>query len=160
MRRHALIPALAASLACAGVLSGCLTQHVKPPPSAAVLQARAAEGKKAAACTGEKLDAVSPAEVGFGFGETTLGDVARERVAKAATWLKCNPGVEVVIQPMADNHGTAAQQQALAAGRGKAVADRLRAEGATQPVIHTLAMGAADPVTAPHLLIVARGRGW
>lgn len=158
--RPTAFPALAASLACAAALSGCLTHHAKPTPSAAVLQARAGEGKTASACTGAKLETVSPTEVGFGFQETTLGEVAQQRVAKAAAWLKCNPGVEVVIQPFADSHGAPAQQQALAAGRGKAVVDQLRAQGATEAVIRTLPMGAADPVTAPHLLIVARGRGW
>src|SRR5258706_11540742 len=110
MSRYALPHALAAGLVCALALTGCLTKPVKPAPSQAVLQTRAREGAKPAACAVEDLSSVSPMEVGFGFEETQLGDAARQRVAKAAAWLKCNPGVEVVIKPAADNHGTPAYQ--------------------------------------------------
>jgi outer membrane protein OmpA-like peptidoglycan-associated protein len=160
MSRHALPHALAISLACATTMSGCLTKPVKQAPSQAILQARAREGAKPAACTGEDLASVSPMEAGFGFEETQLSDAAQQRVAKAAAWLKCNPGVEVVILPAADSHGTPAHQQELAQARAKAVVDQLRTLGATQAVIRTVAVGAADPVTAPHLVISARGRGW
>jgi outer membrane protein OmpA-like peptidoglycan-associated protein len=160
MSRYALPHALAISLVCATTMSGCLTKPVKPAPSQAILQTRAREGAKPAACTGEDLASISPTEAGFGFEETQLGEAALQRVAKAAAWLKCNPGVEVVIVPAADSHGTPAHQQELAQARAKAVVDQLRALGATQAVIRTVAVGAADPLTAPHLVISARGRGW
>ena len=163
MSRYALPHALAISLVCATALSGCLTKPVKPTPSQAVLQSRqtrAQEGAKAAACTAEDLASISPMEVGFGFEETQLGEAAQQRVAKAAAWLKCNPGVEVVILPAADSHGTPAHQQELAQARAKAVIDQLRALGATQPVIRAVAAGAPDPVSGPHFVISARGRGW
>jgi outer membrane protein OmpA-like peptidoglycan-associated protein len=99
-------------------------------------------------------------EIGFGYAETGLGDAGQQQVAKAADWLKCNPGVEVVILPSADSHGTPAQQQALASARAKAVVDGLRAAGATNAVIRTLAMDAPDPAKAAHLTIKARSRGW
>lgn len=159
MIRPAHLQALAAGLACAAALSGCLTPRVKPTPSAAVIQARAAEGSKANACALGDLASVSPINVAFGFGETKLDNLALRRVAKAADWLKCNAGVEVVILPAADAHGTAAQQQDLASVRAKAVVDQLRALGA-QPVIRILAAGKPDPVTTPHLVIEAQGRGW
>jgi len=147
------------SLACATTLSGCLTPRAKPAPSAAVEQARARVGVKTGACALGDLASVSPVNVGFGFGDAKLDQAALRKVAEAADWLKCNPGVQVAILPAADGHGTAAQQQALAASRAKAVVDQLRSLGA-QPVIHTLAEGAPDPVTAPHLVILAQGRGW
>ena len=159
MSRYAQAHALLIGLVCAAALSGCLTQQVKPTPSPAVLQTRAREGAKPAACSADSLASVSPIEVGFGFGEAELGDVAQQRIARAAAWLKCNAGVEVVIKPAADNHGTAAQQQALANARAKAVVDQIRTLGA-QSVVRILAPGAADPVAAPHLVIEARGRGW
>src|SRR5579862_327092 len=151
---------LLASLVCATALGGCMTPRVKPRPSPAVLESRAREGAKANACAVGDLASISPLEVGFGFAETGLGDAARQQVAKAADWLKCNPGVEVVILPQADSHGTPAQQQALASARAKSVVDGLRAAGATNAVIRTAAMGAPDPATAPHLTINARSRGW
>jgi outer membrane protein OmpA-like peptidoglycan-associated protein len=164
MSRYALPPALphalAIGLVCATALTGCLTKPVKPAPSEAILQTRAREGAKPAACAVEDLASISPMEVGFGFGETQLGEAAQQRVAKAAAWLKCNPGVEVVVLPAADNHGTPARQQELAQARAKAVVDQLRALGATQAVIRAVAAGAPDPVTAPHFVIQARGRGW
>jgi outer membrane protein OmpA-like peptidoglycan-associated protein len=160
MSRYALPRALAISLVCATALSGCLTKPVKQAPSQAILQTRARVGAKPAACTGEDLASISPMEAGFGFEETQLSDAAQQMVAKAAAWLKCNPGVEVVILPAADSHGTPAHQQELAQTRAKAVVDQLRAMGATQAVIRTVAVGGADPLTAPHLVISARGRGW
>jgi outer membrane protein OmpA-like peptidoglycan-associated protein len=160
MSRYALPHALAISLLCATTMGGCLTKPVKPAPSQAILQSRAREGAKPAACTGEDLASISPMEAGFGFEETQLGEAAQQRVAKAAAWLKCNPGVEVVILPAADSHGTPAHQQDLAQARAKAVIDQLRALGATQAVIRAVAAGAPDPVTAPHFVIAARGRGW
>ncbi len=137
-----------------------MTQQVKPTTSQAVLQTRARQGVKPAACTGGDLASVSPIEAGFGFGETEVGEAAHQRLAMAAAWLKCNRGVEVVIKTAADNHGTAAQQQTIAQTRGQAVAAQLRDLGATEAVVRILAIGAADPLTAPHLVIEARGRGW
>ncbi len=66
----------------------------------------------------------------------------------------------MVIKPDADNHGEPAHLNDLAQRRGKAVADQLRSLGATAAVLHLLPRDAADPVTAPHLLINATGRGW
>jgi outer membrane protein OmpA-like peptidoglycan-associated protein len=160
MSRTALLPALAVSLICGITLSGCLTSPAKPPPSPAVLQARAGQGAKPAACAASDLATVSPVDVGFGFEDAQVGEVALRRLTKAADWLKCNVGVEVVIKPAADNHGTPAHQEQLAHARATAVVEQLRALGATQAVIRTLAVGAADPVTAPHLVIAAQGRGW
>ncbi|HEX4712540.1 OmpA family protein [Phenylobacterium sp.] len=160
MSRSALLPALAVSLICGATLSGCLTRPVKQAPSPAILQARAGQGAKPVACPVADVASVSPVNVGFGFEDAQVDEVAERRLTKAADWLKCNPGVEVVIKPAADSHGTPAHQEQLARARATAVVEQLRARGATLATIRTLAAGAPDPVTAPHLVIEAQGRGW
>jgi outer membrane protein OmpA-like peptidoglycan-associated protein len=160
MSLRSLFPVLAAALACATTLAGCLTPHIAPPPSAAVLQARAAHDAKPAACTPGGLEAVSPVDVGFGFDDAAMTEVGEKHLAAAAVWLGCNPGIEVVIRPGADNHGDDAHQADLAQRRARAVSEQLRALGATTAVIRTLPRDGADPVTAPHLLVNAQGRGW
>jgi outer membrane protein OmpA-like peptidoglycan-associated protein len=160
MSRPALVTALAASLVCATALSGCLTPHVKPALSQAVVQARAGAGAKPAACPAGDLATISPLVLGFGFDEATVAEMDHKSLAAAALWLTCNPHVEVTIAPDADRHGDAAHLDDLARRRGQAVLDELRSLGAKDAVIHLLPRAAADPVSAPHLLISAKGRGW
>ena len=159
MSIHRPLSALAAVLVCATALSGCLTPRVQPVTSKAVLDARARVGAKAAACSTEGLDAVSPVNVGFAFDDPAITPAGQARLVAAARWLACNPTIEAVIQPDADHHGDAAHLNTLAQQRALAVQTQLRALGANN-VIRQLARGAADPVTAPHMLIVAEGRGW
>jgi outer membrane protein OmpA-like peptidoglycan-associated protein len=154
--RALILPALI----CAAALSGCLTPRIQPQVSQAVVQARAAAGAKSAACPTDTLATLSPVLVAFGFNEATVPEVGDTRLAAAVKWLGCNPGVEVVISPEGDSHADAAHLNDLAQRRAQAVAERLRSLGATAPVIHTLARGAPDPVSAPHLVIKAQGRGW
>jgi outer membrane protein OmpA-like peptidoglycan-associated protein len=160
MSPRTVISALAVSLACAAALSGCLTPHVQPALSQAVVQARAGAGAKPAACPSSDLATISPVEIAFGFDEATLPEVGHSRLADAARWLACNRQVPVVIAPAADRHGDAAHQADLASRRAQAVEGDLRSQGAKDAVIQTLAAGAPDPMTAPHLVINARGRGW
>lgn len=145
---------------CAGGLSACLTPHVQPTLSTAVVEARAAAQVKAPACTPGGLEQVSPVDAAFAFDETEISPQGGQRLAAAARWLTCNPGVEAVIRPDGDNHGDAAHLNALAEGRAKSVADKLRELGATGATLRILTRGAPDPVTTPHLLINATGRGW
>jgi len=152
--------ALAVGLACATALSGCLTPHAKPTTSKAILDARARVGAKTAACSGEALDAVSPVNVGFAFDDAAIDPAAQRRLAAAAKWLACNAGVEAVILPDADNHGSDAHMAELAQQRAVAVQAQLRTLGATSTVIHMLPRGGKDPVSAPHMLLLAEGRGW
>lgn len=159
MLHRAFAPGLAAALLIAS-LAGCTTPRVKPTPSQAVLQARAAHGAKPAACASGGLETISPLEAEFPFDDATISEVGQKRLAAAAQWLGCNPGVEVVIKPDADNHGAPAHLNDLAQRRAQAVADDLRSLGAKAAVIHLLPRGGADPVTAPHLVINATGRGW
>lgn len=160
MSSRALFPAFAVSLLCAAALSGCLTPHVRPTPSQAVAQARSSASAKPAACSSDELAAVSPVEMAFAFDDVTISEAGQKRLAQAAAWLVCNPHVEVVIVPDADNHGDAAHLKDLAQRRAQAAADQLRTLGAKEAVIRILARGAPDPVTAPHLVINAQGRGW
>jgi outer membrane protein OmpA-like peptidoglycan-associated protein len=160
MSFRAPISVLAVSLVCAVALSGCLTPHAQPTLSQAVVQARAGAGQKAAACPGDALSAISPVDIGFGFDDATVSEVGRTRLADAARWLACNPKVQVVVAPNADRHGEAAHQADLASRRAQAVIAELRGQGAKDVVIQTLARGVPDPMTAPHLLITAKGRGW
>ena len=160
MTLRTLLPSLAAGLVCAGALSGCLTQHVKPPPSQAIVQARARRDAKPAACAPGGLETISPLDASFPFDDATVSELGQQRLAAAARWLGCNPGVEVVIKPDADSHGDAAHLNDLAQRRAKAVESQLRSLGAGAAVIRLLPRDGADPVTAPHLLINATGRGW
>ena len=152
-------PALAGVLLSALALSGCMTPHVEPAPSQAILQARA-HTDQTATCKPGGLEAISPIDASFPFDDAQISEAGQQRLTAAAHWLVCNPGVAVVIRPDADNHGDAAHMSDLAGRRAHAVADDLRHLGATAPVIHMLARGAADPVTEPHLVINATGRGW
>ena len=96
----------------------------------------------------------------FGFDDATISEAGQKRLVQAGAWLTCNPQVEVVIIPDADNHGDAAHLSDLAQRRAQATAAQLRTLGAKDAVIRVLARGAADPVTAPHLVVNAQGRGW
>jgi outer membrane protein OmpA-like peptidoglycan-associated protein len=160
MQHRALLSGLASALLCAAGLSACLTPQIKPPPSAAVLEARASAQAKPAACAPGGLEQVSPLDAEFGYDDAEMSPLGLKRLTAAARWLTCNPGVEVVIRPDADQHGDAAHLDALAQARAKAVADKLRELGATAATLRILARGGADPVTAPHLVVNATGRGW
>jgi len=141
-------------------LAGCLTPHAQPAPSAAIVAARQGAGAKPMACQLGVLATVSPAVATFPFDEPVLDDEGKVRVQRLAQWLNCNPGVPVSILPTADNHGDDKHRRDLASARAQAVSDALRAAGATSAVIHIAAPGAPDPLTGPHLLIQADGRGW
>ena len=161
MSRHPRLPrALFVALLCVPALAACLTPRARPTPSPAVLESRAHVGAKVQACPAGDLAEISPVTVTFGFDDARISDVGQTRLADAAAWLACHAGVEVVIRPTADNHGTAEHRQDLAARRAQAVLDQLRTLGDTASVVRRLALGAPDPVTAPHLVIQAEGRGW
>jgi outer membrane protein OmpA-like peptidoglycan-associated protein len=160
MSTRSRLPALAVALACCAALSGCLTPHVRPSPSKAVIDARSRTGAKVAACSAGDLASVSPVSAGFAFDDPAITPAAQTRLAAAAGWLTCNPTVEVVVAPEADHHGDAAHMDDLAKQRALAVQGQLRSLGATANVIRLLPRGGSDPVTAPHMVIKAEGRGW
>lgn len=156
LRRH-LTGLLA--LAAAALLSGCATPHLKPKISQAVLDARAHRNAPAApACPTAPLAEVSPVLAGFPFDEATLADWLRQSLEPSARWLACHSTL-TVIKPDADGHGTAAEQDRLAAARGAAVRDYLAAQGVPAGRIRVLARGQAEPA-GEHFLIRAEGRRW
>jgi outer membrane protein OmpA-like peptidoglycan-associated protein len=156
-RRHAAaLLALCAPLA----LSACLTPRAKVAPSAAVIEARKGAGKKPPSCQQAQLADVSPAMASFPFDDSLLDEEGQRAVRDVAGFLACHPQTAVVVLPSADKHGDAAHQKDLAARRAQAVLAALRDDGASKAVVHMLAMGAADPQTAPHIVINAAGRGW
>lgn len=138
-------------------LSGCLTQRVKPTPSAAVLEARQHRDSKAPPpCPA--IDA--PISVGFGFGEAAIGELAAPAVIQAAQLAACHSGASVTILGQADMHGTEAEQRKLSQDRANAVAAALRERGVAPGRIATQVQGTAPPADATHLVILAEGRRW
>jgi outer membrane protein OmpA-like peptidoglycan-associated protein len=141
-------------------LTGCLTPKAKAPPSAAILEARKGAGQKAAPCQSARLEDVSPTSATFPFDDSLLDEMGQQRLRKVAAYLACHPQTPVVVLPSADHHLDEAHQKDLAGRRAQAVTQALRAEGGDKAVVRMLAMGAADPLTEPHILIRAEGRGW
>lgn len=75
-----------------------------------------------------------------------LGSRAQTLLAAQALWLNQVPRATVIIQGHADDEGSAAVNQELAAGRAKAVRDRLVAEGVEASRITLEAHGRQHPV--------------
>lgn len=150
----------AAGLAAALALGGCMTPHTKIKPSQAVLDARAHKNIAAAPpCSAIPLSAVSPARLGFAFEQATMDEITTPALQQPVAWLACHPGVAAVVKPDADNHGTEAEQDALAARRGEAVAAFLRGRGVPPGQIRLLGRTQSEPA-GEHLLILAEGRRW
>ncbi|WP_165837076.1 OmpA family protein [Phenylobacterium hankyongense] len=146
-------------LATAG-LGGCLTPRARPQPSQAILDARAhRDVPPATACAAQPLASVSPAEVNFGFAETSLPGAAPAALAPAIAWLVCHPGVPIVILPDADNHGAPEAQAALAKSRAETVRQYLLTQGVAPAQLQILPLAAAEPA-GDHVLIRAIGRRW
>jgi outer membrane protein OmpA-like peptidoglycan-associated protein len=141
-------------------LGGCLTPRARPQPSQAILDARAHRDVAATtACAAQPLSSVSPAEVNFGFSETSLPGAAPAAVAPAIAWLACHPGVAVIIQPDADNHGAPEAQATLAKSRAETVRQYLLAQGVADARIQLLPIRGTEPA-GDHVLIRAIGRRW
>lgn len=147
-------------LAAAGALAGCMTPHVKPKLSQAVVEARAhRDAPVAAACPEDALTAVSPVLVGFAFNESEMTDSMRRPLATSARWLACHATTPAVIKPDADGHGADTVQDALAQARAEGVKAYLVAQGVAADRITVLRRGATPPVGAI-FLIRAEGRRW
>lgn len=158
MPHRSLAAAALALCACAAAVSGCTTPRAEPKPSSAVVEARARLHATAAACL-PGAD-ISPVTVAFAFDEATVTEDGQRNLQAAVKWLACNPGVETVILPEADAHGDDAHLAGLASQRAQAAQDMLRTLGAKEGVVRIVARGKPDPVTGPHLVIRAVGRGW
>jgi outer membrane protein OmpA-like peptidoglycan-associated protein len=156
--RSPLARTLLIGLAFAPVLAACTTR-VKPAPSPAIVAARAGAGHKPAACGADQLADISPTAATFGFDVADLSEAGRQRLARAAAWLKCNPAAEAVILPSAQSRGKPDHEKELAVRRGEAVKAALRALG-VQNDLQIAAPGAPDPLSVQHLVIQAADRGW
>ncbi len=152
--------AIALLLVGGAALSGCLTPRVKAPASAAVVEARQRVTQKAPTCGDTSLADVSPTSATFPFDDSLLDEMGAMRMRKVTAYLACHPQTPVVILPAADHHGDPAHEKDLAGRRAQAVTAALREGGATNAVIRMVAMGGKDPLTEPHILINAEGRGW
>ena len=149
----------AVALTAAVALSGCLTPHAKPVASQAILDARAHRDVPAPdACPQTPLAQVTPLMVAFSFGGADPG-AAPAALDPQLPWIACHPAVALVIRPDADNHGTAAEQDALALQRARAVQAYLTAHGVAAARIRVLPRAGAEPA-GEHVLIRAEGRRW
>lgn len=149
----------AAAAMAAVALSGCMTERVRPEPSQAVVEARAARAAKAAACADALPSA--PISAPFGFQTAELSETGKQRLDAAGRVLACRPAARVVIQASADQRGTEAEQAALADQRRAAVAAYLARAGVEAGRI--AAGPAPAPAAAPGgdvLVIHAEGQGW
>jgi outer membrane protein OmpA-like peptidoglycan-associated protein len=82
----------------------------------------------------------------FGDRNAELGSRARALLAAQAHWLKQVPQATVIIEGHADDQGSAAFNQELAARRAGAVRDRLIAEGVEATRITLAVYGRQQPV--------------
>lgn len=158
MTSHRLILLLAAASLCAPTMADALgRKRITPPPSQAVLEARAAAAQaKAHPVAGPQCDQAptAPLAAPFPYDEAGLTEPGRTAIAQAALWARCHPNGAIVVRGSADNHGSADYQKALAAKRVEAVRGQLGALGATATAI------AGPQVPEGALLIEARGQGW
>jgi peptidoglycan-associated lipoprotein len=156
-RRRALCLVLVAA---AGLpLAACFTPRVQPKPSQAILEARAHRDVAAAGCAATPLATVSPTSIPFAFNEAELTDSGRTALDGALAWLACHPDVPAVVKGAADNHGTPADQEALANKRADLAAQYLQAHGLAAARLSRIAPSAAEPAGA-HLLVMAEGQRW
>lgn len=155
MLKTTLIAPLLAGLA----LGGCMTQRVKPPPSPAVLEARAhalqARAHPASICASVTVDPTVPLDVPFAYDKDDLTDPGRDALDQAAAWLICKPAAFAAIVGESDPTGTAERRRAVAAARVAAARAYLTAHG-----VAPARLLAAKPASGEVLAINAKGRGW
>lgn len=149
-----------AGIPAAAMLAGCMTHHVKPQLSQAVLDARAhRDAPTGPTCPQAPLTELSGVLVGFPFDDSALPPDVGQSLATPIQWLTCRPAAPVVIRPDADGHGTPAAQDALARARADAVLGYLTGRGVAATRIRILSRGEAEPADE-HFLIRAEGRRW
>jgi outer membrane protein OmpA-like peptidoglycan-associated protein len=148
---------VAVAALCALSVGGCMTTRVKPQPSQAVIDARAARVAKVASCT-EAID-TAPVDAFFAFQTADLSETGKLHLDAARHALTCKPALVAVVESSADQRGSEAEQAALARQRQAAVIAYLGAGVA--PRITTAAAGkAAENPSGDVLVIHAIGQGW
>ncbi|WP_091735038.1 OmpA family protein [Phenylobacterium immobile] len=150
---------LAAGLAAALFLNGCMTPRLKPAPSQAVLDARAARDAKAAACADITETPLIVAT--FGFQTAELSETAKLRLDEARHWLTCRTTMTARIEAIADRRGSEADQANLTRQRRSAISAYLVA-GGVQParIVEAEAAASAQPAASDVLVIRGEGQGW
>lgn len=151
---------LALALIGAAALAACTTPVAHPQLSEAVVDAR--EHKDVppeGACPQTPLKEISPAFVGFPFGENKLDETLSQPLEERVRWLVCHETTPVAIKPDADTHGTEAEQDALAQRRAEAVRNYLVGRGVAAGRIRILRRQDPAP-TGPVFLVQAEGRRW
>jgi outer membrane protein OmpA-like peptidoglycan-associated protein len=147
------LAAVASLMLASLVLGGCVSQ-VEPKISQAVLDSRARAAAAHAQPADQCLAATPPPKtVLFPFQGTEPDASARVQLDGVARSLRCDPALRIALAAEADQHGTAAEQRALIAGRIAFMRQYLVAAGA----------GATQLATAPAtagLTLTAQGRAW
>ncbi|HEY8573070.1 OmpA family protein [Phenylobacterium sp.] len=140
-------------------LAACATKRIDPPPSPAILEARAkaqaAKGKAPERCGLYTFVTSAPVRVPFPYNRAELSETEREQLTRAAVWLNCNPAVWATINGQDDAQGTPEARRALANARVAAVRTALVTAG-----VHPDRILAYKPTSAATLVLEARGRGW
>ena len=87
-----------------------------------------------------------PDRVFFATNESILTTASRETLRAQATWLRKNPGINVVLEGHADERGTREYNLALGERRANAAKDYLMTYGISSDRISVLSYGKERPV--------------
>ena len=87
-----------------------------------------------------------PDRVFFATNESILTTASRETLRAQATWLRKNPGINVVLEGHADERGTREYNLALGERRANAAKDYLMTYGISSDRITVLSYGKERPV--------------
>ena len=144
-------------------LGGCAST-VTPPPSAAILQARAAaaeyakHGHDPAPCVDPRtLTAEDATTIRFQFMSAEFDVLGARALDRAAAFARCAPATSIVLVAEADGRANAQAQAALAAQRIAAMREGLTKAGVAEGRISTAASKAAAP--AGPLVLLGRNLG-
>ena len=98
--------------------------------------------------TVEYLASGVPDRVFFATNESVLTTASRDTLRKQATWLRGNPGINVVLEGHADERGTREYNLALGERRAKAAKDYLMTYGVSADRISVISYGKERPVAS------------
>lgn len=138
-------------------LVGCMTPRVKPEPSQAILEARAARDAKVSACA--DIAETPPIVATFGFQTAELSEAAKKRLDEARHWLTCKPGLSARVEAGSDQRGSEAEQATLARQRRAAITAYLVA-GGVEPARVIDAPKSARSAGGDVVVIRGEGQGW
>ena len=125
------------------VLSACATKkEVSTPQIEGQMQSDVYMGTD----TVEYLADGVPDRVFFATNESILTTASRETLRAQATWLRKNPGINVVLEGHADERGTREYNLALGERRANAAKDYLMTYGISSDRVTVLSYGKERPV--------------